>query len=114
MLRDLPVEARRNFLKRLPGSLAHGLRALGQGFLAPASPPGAGVLKARLEVAQCLAWGGMDCQQCYLACPLRDQALRMIDAKPVLAAQLCNGCAQCETACRTVNDRPAVRMIPSV
>ena len=66
--------------------------------------------KALIDIERCLAWSGASCQFCYLACPLRDKAIEMIDQKPIVVASFCNGCGQCVTACRTVNDLPAIKI----
>lgn len=68
-------------------------------------------LIARVEVLHCQAWSGLLCQQCYLACPKRDQAIEMRDQKPQIVVSVCDGCAMCLEACRTVNDLPAIRMV---
>lgn len=65
----------------------------------------------RFEMEHCLAWDGGNCQFCYLACPLRDKAITMDDQKPVVNILYCDGCARCVTACLTVNDRPAMKMV---
>ena len=65
---------------------------------------------ARLDITKCLAWQNANCQLCYLACPLRDRAITMRDLKPVIEMSVCDGCAMCEAACRTVNDLCAIDM----
>ena len=98
--------SRRDFLKTFPKRLLRGLREIRASQSLEKQAPERG--KARLDVTRCLAWGGLSCQHCYLGCPLRDQALMMVDAKPVLRAESCNGCGVCVDACRTVNDPPAL------
>ena len=66
--------------------------------------------RALLYIERCLAWSGASCQLCYLACPLRDKAIEMIDQKPVVIVSFCNGCGVCVTACQTVNDMPAIKI----
>lgn len=66
-----------------------------------------------MEKDCCLAWAGGSCQYCYLSCHLRDTAIILYDQKPVINSSFCDGCAKCITACRTVNDRPALRIISS-
>lgn len=65
---------------------------------------------AVIDIARCLAWGDTRCQSCYLACPRRDTAIRLLDAKPVIAVSECDGCALCVPACLAVNDPVAIRM----
>jgi len=102
--------SRRDFLTKFPSYFVEGLRRVAYGDPAK-TPEQGGVKVAKLNIAQCLAWGGAGCQYCYLACPLREEALHMEDQKPVMAPSLCNGCAQCVAACRTVNDPPAIEMV---
>lgn len=71
-------------------------------------------LVAQVEISRCHAWSGLICQQCYLACPKRDQAIGMRDQKPVIISSVCDGCAMCVRACETVNDLTAIRMVSRV
>jgi|GEM_PF-1454500 len=66
--------------------------------------------EAILVKEQCLAWQGLDCQQCYLFCHLRDQAIRIEDRVPVVISSSCDGCGQCIVACESVNNTPALHM----
>jgi len=66
---------------------------------------------ARIDVGRCLAWQGMSCQLCYLACPIRDKAIETRDQKPVIVSAFCDGCGMCATACKTVNDLLAIQMV---
>jgi len=75
-------------------------------------PETQGPCVARIDVGRCLAWQGMSCQLCYLACPIRDKAIAMCDQKPVIVPALCDGCGMCATACKTVNDLLAVQLAP--
>lgn len=63
-----------------------------------------------LRADLCLAWGGTNCVQCYIACPLQGIALDLDDGRPILNPVRCDGCALCVTACRTVNDLEAMRL----
>ncbi len=87
--------SRRDFLKNFPQHVIKG---------AQSDSPRVAVL----NVDRCLAWGGADCQWCYLVCPLRDKALFIQDLKPVIYPAFCNGCGRCMDACKTVNDLPAI------
>lgn len=108
---------RRDFLRRLPGHLMEKLGTVArEGMSAFSSNAGRMTLSrdlvAQIEVSRCHAWSGFLCQHCYLACPKRERAIEMRDQKPVINALGCDGCAMCLTACETVNDLPAVRMVP--
>lgn len=67
---------------------------------------------AVLDITRCLAWGNFSCQLCYLACPRREQAIELVDTRPLLKASGCDGCALCVPACGTVNDLSAIKMVP--
>lgn len=97
--------SRREFLRFFP---RHLLDKAGVGPFRSSEPEDRA---AQVEISRCHAWMGMSCQQCYLACPRRDQAIEMRDQKPVVILSACDGCALCEEACRTVNDLPAIRMV---
>ena len=66
---------------------------------------------AQLINENCIAWEGGSCQICYLSCPLRDRAIRMVDQKPVIDSSICDGCTKCVIACQTVNTTLAINMI---
>ena len=66
---------------------------------------------AELKAEHCLAWDGGSCQFCYLACHLRDKAITLDDQRPTINISFCDGCGQCVTACQTVNDRPALKIV---
>ena len=120
---QLDNTSRREFLKNLPRQLVDGIRKTisGGGISALFDEDSSkesvnediGPRVARLDITRCLAWEGASCQLCYLACPYRDRALEMRDQKPVVIASVCDGCAMCVTACRTVNDFPALEIVPS-
>ena len=66
---------------------------------------------ARINVERCLAWGNSLCQACYLACPLRDTAIDIVDQKPIINISKCDGCGFCVSACSTVNDQNAIELV---
>lgn len=66
---------------------------------------------ARIDVDLCIAREGAMCQACYVACPLRDRAIRIEDQLPLIFDSVCDGCGKCVNACRTVNDHVAIQMV---
>ncbi len=102
--------------KENPCVLCNGLvciAACKEGALKPVEQ----VSKVRMGVAtihesRCLAWGGQDCQLCYIKCPLRGDAIYQEDGKPVIRADACVGCGVCEYACHTVNNTCAIKIVP--
>lgn len=66
---------------------------------------------ARINQSRCLAWGGQDCQLCYIKCPLRGDAIYQEDGKPVINEEKCVGCGVCEYACHTINNTCAIKVI---
>ena len=113
--------SRKEFLKRIPHYVAQNMHSLIQGrfglwYEGDAEVPeddfsnSKAAKVAQLKTECCLAWGGGSCQSCYLACPLRDQAITLDDQRPTVNISFCDGCGQCVTACQTVNDRPALKM----
>ncbi|MDP2644012.1 MAG: hypothetical protein Q8P24_03675 [Desulfobacterales bacterium] len=110
---------RREFLRELPRHLLQKFVAVAREGIFAFSPRTeekvpAQDLVAQVEISRCHAWSGLICQQCYLACPKRDQSIEMRDQKPVIMASVCDGCAMCVSACQTVNDLTAIRMVSRV
>ncbi len=63
---------------------------------------------AKVIESRCSAYSGIHCQQCFIACPKKDEALKMENLLPVISAEKCDGCGECQTACETVNDLRAI------
>lgn len=66
---------------------------------------------ARINQSRCLAWGGQDCQLCYIKCPLRGDGIYQEDGKPVINEEKCTGCGVCEYACHTINNTCAIKIV---
>ncbi|MDE1890755.1 MAG: 4Fe-4S dicluster domain-containing protein [Planctomycetota bacterium] len=65
---------------------------------------------ARINQSRCLAWGGQDCQLCFIKCPLQGDAIYQEDGKPVINAENCVGCGICEYMCNTINNTCAIKV----
>lgn len=76
---------------------------------------------AVVDVKNCIAYWGIQCDACYRACPLLDQAIRLEYSKnertgkhaylkPVVESDFCTGCGLCEKAC--VTEKPAIFVLP--
>lgn len=98
--------SRREFFERLTGATASGLQCNSPATTSPGS--GAGRLLI-LERDRCSAWSGHDCRMCFVVCPLRGRALVFESERPRVDPSACDGCGACVEACRTVNDRAALR-----
>jgi len=82
--------------------------------------------KSRMGLAvvhkeSCIAFWGIQCDACYRACPLLDEAITLEYAKnertgkhafllPVVQSDACTGCGLCEIAC--VTEEPAIFVLP--
>ena len=82
--------------------------------------------KARMGVAivddkNCIAFWGIQCDACYRACPLMDEAIflkyeknertgKHAFLKPVINTDICTGCGLCERAC--VTKKSAIIILP--
>ena len=82
--------------------------------------------KARMGLAvvdakNCIAFWGIQCDACYRACPLLDQAIYLeytknertgkhAYLKPIVDSDYCTGCGLCERAC--VTEKPAIFVLP--
>lgn len=82
--------------------------------------------KARMGLAvvhkeSCIAFWGIQCDACYRACPLLDEAITLEYTQnertgkhayllPVVHDNICTGCGLCEQAC--VTEKPAIFVLP--
>ena len=69
----------------------------------------------------CIAFWGIQCDACYRACPLMDEAITLEYRKnertgkhafllPIVQSDVCTGCGLCEKAC--VTEEPAIFVLP--
>jgi len=84
------------------------------------------IAKARMGVAMvdsnaCIAFWGIQCDACYRACPLLDEAIVLEYAqnertgkhaflKPVVVPDVCTGCGMCEHAC--ITEKASIIVLP--
>ncbi|MDC7242889.1 MAG: ferredoxin-type protein NapG [Sphaerochaetaceae bacterium] len=82
--------------------------------------------KAKMGVAvidskNCIAFWGIQCDACYRACPLLDEAIKLEYTqnertgkhallKPVVDSDVCTGCGLCERAC--VTEKASIFVLP--
>ena len=82
--------------------------------------------KSRMGLAvvhkeSCIAFWGIQCDACYRACPLLDEAITLEYRKnertgkhafllPIVNSDICTGCGLCEIAC--VTEEPAIFVLP--
>ncbi len=76
---------------------------------------------AVVDVHSCIAFWGLQCDACYRACPLLDEAIKLVYNRnsrtgkhaflePVVNPDVCTGCGLCEKAC--VTQKPAIFVLP--
>jgi len=69
----------------------------------------------------CVAFWGIQCDACYRACPIMDEAISLEYQKnertgkhafllPVVHSDVCTGCGLCEQAC--ITEKPAIFVLP--
>lgn len=74
-----------------------------------------------IDVNNCVAHWGIQCDACYRACPFIDKALKLEYRRnertakhafllPVVDPNFCTGCGKCEHAC--ITKKPAIRVFP--
>lgn len=84
------------------------------------------IRKAQMGVAivdekNCVAYWGIQCDACYRACPLIDEAIRLEYKSnersskhamllPVVDSDICTGCGKCERAC--ITEKAAIVVLP--
>jgi ferredoxin-type protein NapG len=76
---------------------------------------------AVVDATNCIAFWGIQCDACYRACPLMDEAIKLeyeqnsrtgkhAFLKPVVDSDFCTGCGLCERAC--VTQKAAIFVLP--
>ncbi len=76
---------------------------------------------AVVDLEHCIAYWGLQCDACYRACPLIDEAIKLELRRnprtgkhafllPVVYPDVCTGCGLCEHAC--VTEKPAIFVLP--
>jgi len=76
---------------------------------------------AVVDQNSCIAYWGIQCDACYRACPLLDEAIKLeygrndrtgkhAFLKPIVDMNICTGCGLCEKAC--VTEKPAIFVHP--
>jgi len=76
---------------------------------------------AIVDTKNCIAYWGIQCDACYRACPLLDEAIHLkydknertgkhAFLKPIVDSDICTGCGLCERAC--VTKKPSIRVFP--
>ncbi len=76
---------------------------------------------AIIDAKNCIAFWGIQCDACYRACPLLDEAIYLdyeknertgkhAFLKPIVDSDICTGCGLCERAC--VTKEPAIIVLP--
>ncbi len=69
----------------------------------------------------CIAFWGIQCDACYRACPLMDEAISLVidksevtgkhaNFKPIINSDVCTGCGMCEHAC--IVEKAAIFILP--
>jgi len=77
---------------------------------------------AVVDIKSCIAFWGLQCDACYRACPLLDEAIKLkynrndrtgkhAFLEPVVDTDVCTGCGLCEKAC--VTEKPAIYVLPT-
>lgn len=102
-------------------------KALDSALLSDSSDSGAmDIRKAQMGVAivdekNCVAYWGIQCDACYRACPLIDEAIKLEYKSnersskhamllPVVDSDICTGCGKCERAC--ITEKAAIMVLP--
>lgn len=76
---------------------------------------------ALIHRESCIAYWGIQCDACYRACPLMDEAITLeletnietgkhANLKPVVHSDICTGCGVCEHVC--VVEKAAIKVFP--
>lgn len=66
---------------------------------------------AVIDRLSCTAFRGSGCTTCYTVCPIKDQAIQLIEGLPFIQPEACTGCGLCEHACP--EDEAAVAVFPA-
>ena len=100
--------------------------ALDSALLGESSVAKMDIRKAQMGVAivdekNCVAYWGIQCDACYRACPLIDEAIKLEYKSnertnkhamllPIVDSDICTGCGKCERAC--ITEKAAIMVLP--
>ena len=65
------------------------------------------------EVSHRFCTAGQGCHACVSKCPTNALVLDVASLHLTVSLEACVGCGMCEMICKTVNDRVAIRVIPT-
>lgn len=91
------------------GALSHGLTDIKKADMG---------LAAFLSPDRCYATQGTGCRACYVACPVKDDAITMLPLRkgnqmvfqPTVHPEACTGCGMCEEAC--ITPEASIKVLP--
>jgi len=64
---------------------------------------------AKVNEKSCIAFKDVVCDYCVFACPIND-AIRIVNGKPVISSKNCNGCGFCVASC--ITDLKGIYILP--
>lgn len=69
---------------------------------------------AELDRLSCTAFRGSGCTTCYDVCPLKDEAIEVVEGLPFVIPEACTGCGVCQHHCPVGNDESpaAIQVFP--
>ncbi len=56
---------------------------------------------AIIEITECTAFQGSGCKVCYEVCPIKNEAILLIEGLPQIVPEACTGCGVCVFTCPT-------------
>lgn len=69
---------------------------------------------ARIDSSKCVAYEGKSCNYCIAFCPLTGEAIIEVGGRPLIIADECVGCGQCEYHCFQDAGRRAITTLAPV
>ncbi len=67
---------------------------------------------AVLDRLSCTAYRGSKCSTCYDVCPIKDEAINLLEGLPLINEDLCTGCGICQKHCP--EEPEAIKVFPQL